>query len=332
MPRCKAFFLKKKGVIMERFANKETGEILKNIYKIDESVKIVSYRRRNYIIKDVDDGKIELIRYKEDFSVPEHTEADNVILTTLEEFQAFEVFTHRKFYKLKNGVAVPAREGVTIADFKASQLKGSRRAIKSFYDYALTNNWEYFVTLTFADEGYRSSSVLCSIAWSKFIKRLRYNYPDVKAIATFEEFEKGGYHLHALLSDVDLTLKPSRNNKALKSDGSANESFGKFIYSSVSGTQLFNCVDWGFGFNTVAILNPDSNNAQVVNYMSKYMNKCCPADYGSKRYYRTQNLTARDSVCGYLEENSGELEYLIERFGLKKVKIDKNGNEYYRNY
>lgn len=128
-------------------------------------------------------------------------------------------------------------------------LKLSRRAISSFYDCMLSNSWKYFATFTFLDEDVRSNFESCSVAWKRFINNLKNKYPNTKAIAICEEFEKGGYYLHALLSDVDLTLQPTMFWQR----------------------QIFSCDDWDLGFNTVVVLNSERKASQIMSYMAKYL-------------------------------------------------------------
>ena len=306
---------------MYKFADKETGEIVKNIYMTKEGeIKSISYDKCNYIVRETVDGKVELCFFDKPFRVPVVQD----YVTSDEDIVAFESYIARRHFKNVNGVAVPIDDIGTFKGLRDSYKRGTKRSIKTFYDYALGNDWEYFVTLTFKDEDVRNSTKLMSETWLLFTRGLKRKYPDFKAIATYEEFEKGGYHIHALLSGCDLTLKPARNNKKDSDD------YGKFMYSEF-GPQLMNCTDWTFGFNTVVCLEPRSNQAQIVNYMSKYMTKNSPAAYGNRRFYKTQNLTCRNSIVGTIHRTD-TLDNIISKFGLTFVKQDKSGNFYFRNY
>lgn len=306
---------------MYKFADKKTGEIIENIYATKEGeLKRIHYDRRNYIIRETADGKVELCFFDKPFIVPVVED----YVTSDEDLMAFEAYCARRHFKNVDGVAVPIDDKGTFKGLRDSFKRGTKRAIKTFYDYALGNDWEYFVTLTFRDKDVRNSLRLMSDTWLLFTRGLKRKFPDFKAIATYEEFEKGGYHIHSMLSDCDLTLKPARNNDKDSKD------YGKFIYSEF-GPQIMNCIDWSFGFNTVVCLDPKSNQAQIVNYMSKYMTKDSPAGYGNRRFYKTQNLKCRDSIVGTITRTE-TLDNIVEKFGLKFVKEDKSGNYYFRNY
>lgn len=305
-----------------------TNDIYKNVYIKDEQLYSKDYDLCNCVIKLTENNLIEVIDYNKDFIVPKVQEIDNEIINSNEDLITFDSFVSMRKYKLVDDVAIPIKADCNINDFMYSQLKSRKRAINNFYDYALTNTWEYFGTFTFESENIRNDKDLLSYSWKIFVQYLRRKSKDVKAIATYEEFKKGGYHIHALISNVDLSLVPARNNKEFINDKS-NPNYKKFLYSKF-GQQIFNCSDWKLGFNSIVCLSADSNNQQVVNYLSKYITKACPAPYGCRRFFRTRNLTARKTIVA--NKNYREIEELIDRFELKLCKTDKAGNLYYRNY
>ncbi len=186
----------------------------------------------------------------------------------------------------------------------------------------MSNDWEYFCTFTFEDERIRNNNDLLYVTYENFRKQLRSKNHNVKSLTVYEEFKKGGYHLHSLLSNIDLNLVPARNADT-----------GKFIYTK-SGVQIFNCKDWKIGYNTISCINPNSINEQVVNYMSKYMTKCSPAPPGCKRYFRSMNLECRETHVDYIEN----IDEIILSLNLKKY-VPKNQKQqkepkviYFRNY
>lgn len=306
---------------MYKFADKKTGEIIKNIYATKEGeLKRIRYDRRNYIIRETVDGKVELCFFDKPFIVPVVED----YVTTDEELVMFESYCSRRHFRNIDGVAVPVDDVGTFQNLRDSCKRSQKRSQTNFYNYALGNDWEYFVTLTFSDADVRNSVKLMSDTWQMFTQNLRRRFEDFKALATYEEFQKGGYHIHALLADCDLTLKPARNNKI------ESKYYGKYVYSEF-GSQIFNSLDWKFGLNTVVCITPESSQAQVINYLSKYITKKCPASYGNRRFYKTQNLKCRDSIVGTITRTE-TLDNIVEKFGLKFVKEDKSGNYYFRNY
>lgn len=303
---------------------KETGEVISNLsaFKKDNgSVTRIDYDNNNYVFSfDENNKACELVVYKEKFITPKHTVVDDEIITRYDIVRDFENYMNSRKFKLNSdGVAIPTKDTATVEDLQKTLYRGGRRAIKSFYNYALANNWEYFATFTFADEKTRNDKDLLYKAWQGFVNGIRKNNKDMKALAVYETFEKGGYHIHALLANCDLTLKPARNPKENNS----------FMYSHASNEQLFNCLDWNSGHNSVAIIRATSNNAQVVNYLSKYVTKATCAPYGCRRFFSTNNLTHRQVITGDNKDNN--FANWISKFNLVEV---KNNDKIivYRNY
>lgn len=305
--------------------NQETGEyeLVKDIYiGNDDKCHHVDYSNNNYIIKlDEDTGLCELVLYDKPFRSPVHTEYNEELINS--DYIAREVENYmstRKFKLDENGCAVPIVSNASISDLVKTIKLGGKRAVKTFYDYALSNRWEYFVTFTFADEAIRNDKDLLYKAWKVFKNSIRLSNPDFKALAVYERFDKGGYHIHSIIGDCDLKLVPARNNKK------TSEYYGDFLYSNFGG-QIFNCLDWTRGYSTAVCIKPEDNQVQVVNYISKYMTKASAAPYGCRRFFHTQNLNCRKSIVGYTEN----FEEWTNKFGLKLAK-DKNGIKVYRNY
>lgn len=305
------------------------GEVIENLrnYKKDgeEVIYALDYDKANYVLRyDEQSEVVELVYYKEEFLVPKQTEVgDDEILQSLQVSRNFDnLLSTRKFKLNLDGNAIPIDSTVTIADLQKNVFSGNRRAIHTFYDYALSNTWEYFATLTFANEEIRNNVQLLGYYWRSFIKELQKANKDVRALAVYEEFKTGkGYHLHALIGNVDLLLLPARNNDK------DSDNYLNFMYSRASEAQIFNCKNWKNGYSTVCTISPDSNQAQVVNYLSKYMTKSSPAPYGYKRYFHTQNLKCRNTLVG----NIKNIYDVINKFKLKKVK-EKGNYVVYRNY
>ena len=258
---------KKGGRIMQKVASRITGEILYNTYYDDklDIIKAIQYEDFDYVISETN-GKIELMFFPDGYKVPKHIAVDEEMMNDYYTAPELGSFLGGSKFKQVDGIAVPVSPDVTIMDLQKTFNRGSKRAKKNFYNYALANDWQYFCTYTFNKEEVRNSKDLLYMSWSNFIKSMRKKYSDIKAIAVYESFEKGGYHIHALLANCVLTLRPAINPHT-----------GQFIYSRKYNNQVFNCLDWQAGFNDVVCINPESNQVQVVNYLGSYMTKESPA-------------------------------------------------------
>ncbi len=267
------------------------GYPVKNLYcNNDGEYKRIKYQDCNYIMK-LNGDKVDLYYYPDKFVTPIHSSENEICQDFYVDEEVDRCFKRNFERNKKMNYAERKKDSeATLKDLQDSIARGSKRAIKNFYDYAMANKWEYFCTFTFSNEKIRNNNDLLYLSYENFRRQLRRKNPDVKSLTVYEEFEKGGYHLHSLIGNVDLNLKPARHDKTKE-----------FIYNS-SGVQIFNCIDWNIGWNTIACINPKSANEQVVNYMSKYMTKCSPAPPGCKRYFRSNNLESRQTVVSYAKD------------------------------
>lgn len=295
-------------------------DYLTNQYCDSDGVyKRIDYQKCNYVLK-LNGDKVDLFYYPNCFLTPIHS-VNNEFCQDFKVDLEVERCIKRNFERdKKTNQAVRLIDSqATLSDLQLSIKRGSNRAIKKFYDYAFANKWEYFCTFTFEDERIRQSNDLLYLSWDNFRKQLRRGSSCVKALAVYEEFKKGGYHIHALLSECDLNLTPARNFDT-----------HEFIFNSF-GVQIFNCHDWKIGYNTIACIDPKSCNEQIVNYMSKYMTKCSPAPPGCKRYFKTNNLAERDTLVLY----SDNIAEVLKSFNLSEY-IPKCGRsekvQYFSNY
>lgn len=290
--------------------DKETGEIKQNItYDFrSEEFKEIEYIPMNTIFNVFDEGKFEIVYYKKSFIIPKYVALDEDLI--------FDKFTDKnaavksslsienskmnlndilgviegkieKNFGVVDNIVYPIKENVAIADLQKSINTGGRRAKENFYSYALSNNWEYFCTYTFEDKETRDDKLILGSCWTNFIRSIKCRSPDLKAIAVPEKFKKGGFHLHSLMANCDLTLKPKRHDKTKE-----------FLFSDF-GHPRMNCLDWKNGFNEVVMINPESSQLQVVNYLTKYFTKAFDVPFHAKRYFRTNNL---DCKTKYLDD------------------------------
>ncbi len=318
---------------MNNLFSKMDGLKISGVYEKDGIIYSKDYEYYDTVINVSNDG-LEVLKYSKPFKVAKSYAMDDDFVSDCRTNYVFsEALTAQK-WKLEDGVVVPASSQTRIADLIHSRKVSGRRAIGRFYDYALGDNrWQYFCTWTFADNKVRNDKDLLYDTYNKFIKVLRKDNPDMKALATYEEFEKGGYHMHALLGDCILRLQPAINPKT-----------GDFIYSEFDN-QIFNCIDWQYGFSTVVCIMPTAEKQQIVNYLSKYLTKKCPAPYRCKHFFHTQNLDCRDSYMLNTKNDNDPLVRMLRKngngsidafselckaFDLQQVKDTKNGVTVYR--
>ncbi len=299
---------------------KDKNEVLK---KIDRFLK-------NTIVKYSDvTNEIELAFFEEGFLTPKVdlancSDESDMIASAMSHDNAYwqERSTGRNFKLNKETEMIEKlNDNATLAQLIKSVRLGDVRAKKNFYDYALNYNWEYFCTFTFKDEAIRMDRNAIKQQWRYFLMELQKINKDVKVLSVVEEHEKGGFHLHALIADIDLLLKPARNSNSKSKD------YGKFLYT-VFDNQIFNCQEWDKGFNTVVCIEPQARQKKIVNYLVKYITKEPATLFGEKRFYRTRNFDVRNTDIYYC--TPGLIEKLVKENGMSLIKEDEyNKIKYY---
>lgn len=184
------------------------------------------------------------------------------------------------------------------------------RSINSIYRITRSNNWQYFVTLTFNPELVDSSSFeSVSKAFTDFIRLLKMTTcPDLKYIF-IPEFHKDKIklHLHGLISDI--------GNLKLVDSG-----------HKVNGQKIYNLLQWQLGFSTVTKVQSSD---RVSKYITKYLSKEISYKFkGKKSYFASRNLMKIEPV--YHTWTYPELIRFIEK-NKDKMKTVKSVDSHYTN-
>lgn len=145
------------------------------------------------------------------------------------------------------------------------------------YDIACSNDFNYFITLTYSSEKCdRYSFEQCSKKVRKFMNNFKNMHadtcPNFKYLLIHEKHQDGAYHYHGLIYlDDDSTLKHDhvRTNKS-------------------KNTTVYNWQSWKNGFSTVSKIE---NIEATRKYILKYISKSILEDYtkGQRRFYYSQN-------------------------------------------
>lgn len=268
------------------------------------------YTDKNVVINIYPDSDyIELLYYKDKF----------LHLIDSENLPAID--RSRMLEKNLQGEYVPISDDFTIQALQKSITNSSKRAKDSFFGYAKSNDWEYFITLTFSpDKVNRYDDLAVKELWSDFQRWCKRKSPDCKILIVPERHKDGALHFHGLMSNIALNLAPAINKKT-----------GKPLYCAF-GTPLLTITDWTFGFSTLAVIPKESNYERVVNYISKYISKSENIGYNQKRYFHTRNLNFKNKAILFYDKD--ELDVLVAELGLVPVKENdkmvvyrKNNNE-----
>ncbi len=232
----------------------------------------------------------------------------------------------RKFIVNEDGYRVPKDDIVSLLDFNKTKCKSKKRALDNTIGFCTNGSWNYFITLTFSSAKLdRLDDSAVKYAWQKFRQKLQYYYPDIEIFVVNERHSKGGIHLHGFMGKCDLT-KYLRiaintnmwrytfidNEKVLLRDKEGNLIKNKYYMQPLLnsfGEQVYNLDPkiYDEGYLTLVKIRPDTSNAQITNYITKYISKdYILSNQDSKMYYRTHNLKPKKKESKFLTREEFE--------------------------
>ena len=147
------------------------------------------------------------------------------------------------------------------------------RTKNSIYNIARSNEWDWFITLTF-DRSVTDSSDYDTVVkkLSVYLNHLQQRKcPKIKYLIVPElHSDREHYHFHGLLADCpELALVPSGH------------------FDRDSGLEIFNIPSWSWGFTTATAVGDSS---RAGSYITKYITKDSEAFLkNKKRYYSNRN-------------------------------------------
>lgn len=166
------------------------------------------------------------------------------------------------------------------------------RSRKKVYDYARSNDFTYFVTLTFDPQKVDSFSCDDSFEHMRnWLNRMRKRFPDLRYLGVPELHKSGRFHFHFLMSD-DIKPVLVLSDKKYK------------------GRTVYNVGSYRFGWTTAIEVYDKS---KIPSYMVKYITKDLKSRSPNKRrYWNSHNLVLPKNFASYftVEEFSSILEKL----------------------
>ena len=170
-----------------------------------------------------------------------------------------------------------------------SKTVSKNRAKQKIYELARSNDWEYFLTLTFAKDRYDYD--LLTKKLSKWINNIKINYsPDLKYIFVPELHKDGALHFHGIVSDI--------GNLPLVDSG----------HRDTNGNIIYNIDCYKMGFTTATKV---TDSGRVASYMTKYITKDLMSySKGKKKYWASRNLI-KPNITEY-HISTEDIEYFLQ--------------------
>lgn len=191
------------------------------------------------------------------------------------------------------------------------------RTKKNIYNKALSEKWDYFLTLTFADEDIRNNYDNAVKALKVWIDKTRRNNKETKYIIVPEKHKKGGWHFHALfkgnLNLVKAYKHTKKNQFAVDSNGSA------ILLKTKNNQQIYNINDYKIGFTTATKID---DTIKVSQYLLKYITKeLVEVTFNKKRYFASRNINKVKEFINIVN-NSKMLDYMKNVIELHKDDVN----------
>ena len=158
-----------------------------------------------------------------------------------------------------------------------------KRTKKKVYDYAKSNEWEWFVTFTFSpDKVNRYDYDECTKYLSKWFNNLKRSSPALSYLVVPEQHKDGAYHFHGLFSGI--------NERQIVWTG-------KYVVRRVRGLRskfvrtkekIYKIGSYKLGWMTATKVREME---KVTSYITKYITKdMLNGLHGRKRYWCSRNL------------------------------------------
>lgn len=170
------------------------------------------------------------------------------------------------------------------------QNRSLRRTLDKLSDLSMSNEFQYFVTLTFSTEFERYEYEKVAHYFKMFTKTLKRKYTDVKYIFVHEFHEDGAFHLHGLMSaeGFEKELIKAKNNKK------DSKYYGQDLKKN--GLQIYNIKDsYSWGYATVTkIKDTKKASSYIMKYLTKQKRKQENYLKNKKKYWTSKNLLNPD--------------------------------------
>lgn len=180
--------------------------------------------------------------------------------------------------------------------------RAQRRAASQLRDYALCNEWKYFVTFTLdAARVDRYDVGAMTRRLNRWLDN-RVRRDSLRYIIVPELHQDGALHYHGLINDalpvVDSGTISRPGDKRPHKPRSKRQ---RAEWLEAGGHVVYNLPDWGYGYSTAIELYGER--LAAIRYVCKYITKA-HGKVAGRWYYHSRNLAAPEVIYGYQEIDS----------------------------
>lgn len=210
----------------------------------------------------------------------------------------------RKYYYDADGCLRARTGNINFRKLCNSLEKSMKRSKDNFYGYALSNKWDYFITLTVDPKRFSKDDEDRKDYLHIFKNLIKYYDADSMYLITWEEHHNEAYggenngtlHFHGVVSMFDI------GNHVVEA---VNSKTGNPIKTR-TGRQVYNFKNnlWKYGFSTLVPIEPDKDSQErVVSYICKYITKGQDSKYNAHRFYHSKNLAKKEKWTLYVDHS-----------------------------
>lgn len=148
-------------------------------------------------------------------------------------------------------------------------IESLRRTRTTIFDYALSNDFEYFVTFTFNPKKIDRYSIDETFNTMKYwLNRQKKHSPDFAYVIVPEFHKDGAIHFHALIRAYNGDMKPTKVFQNCK--------------------RVYNVTGFTSGFTNAQKMDGDQE--KTAGYITKYITKDTINRFNKRRYWASKNL------------------------------------------
>ena len=195
----------------------------------------------------------------------------STVLTVYKNYKVYRGSAEKENRDFDDNVSLSS-EPKTDEEKEYEKLKNLWRIKTKIKDYVLSNDFDYFWTLTFKVD--RHDYDLAFKKMSNWLRRMKRKYGKFDYIMIPELHKDGAIHFHGVTGGLNAVICDSGVKH--------------------KGVTVYNCTDWNHGFTTLTkIRDKEKTASYVTKYITKEMQNSI-VEKGKKKYWLSRGLRKPD--------------------------------------